>query len=101
MDPVVWKLYCPDNFVALHQHRHLLHMMLGGQVTSSNWSEQPAFCMYMPFSQSWEIFDPLMETVEIRFPGFMIIKYRDLEEVHCKGLERLKKVLAYTVKSIS
>jgi len=101
VNPVVWKLYCPDNFVILHQHRHLLHIMLGGRVAAPNWRDPPSFCIYVPFSQSWELLDPLMEMVEVRFPGFVIIKSRDIEEIHCKGLERLKMVLASTIKSIS
>ena len=59
------------------------------------------FYIYMPFRKSWEIIDPLGEIVEVRSPGFLIIKHRDLQDHNCKGLDRLKKVLGSTVKSVS
>jgi len=57
------------------------------------------FYLYMPFNRTWEIVDPLQEIIEVKFPGFLIIKHKILQDHNCRGLDGLKKVLGYTVKS--
>ena len=73
-------------------------MMFGDNVTTNN---DPMYYMYMPIRKAWELIDPVREIVEVRFPGFLIIKHKDLEDHSCKGLDRLKKVLTSTIRSVS
>jgi hypothetical protein len=71
-------------------------MMFGDNLTASD----PTYYMYMPISKTWEIIDPIREIVEVRFPGFLILKHKNLEDSSCKGLERLKRVLSLTIRSV-
>jgi hypothetical protein len=74
-------------------------MMFGEGVKAYNDSSF-TFYLYMPFNGRWEIVDPLQEIIEVKFPGFLIIKHKDLQDRNCRGLEGLKKVLGFTVKSV-
>jgi len=58
------------------------------------------YYMYMPFRKTWDIIDPAQEIIEVRFPGFLIVKHRELEDHCCRGLGHLKSVLRSTVGSV-
>ena len=70
-------------------------MMYGGIARSD---KDFTYYMYMPYSKTWEIIEPAKEIVEVRFPGFLILKHKSLEDHSCKGLDSLKRVLRLTIK---
>lgn len=71
-------------------------MMYGSDTTNTEFT----YYIYMPSTKSWDVIEPSKEIVEVRFPGFLIIKHKELQDCECKGLERLKKVLSSTVRSV-
>ena len=73
-------------------------MMYGNKTTHD---DDKTFYMWMPSRSNWEVVEPLNEIVEIRFPGFLIIKHKTLQDRRCEGMENLMKLLRFTVKSAS
>ena len=71
-------------------------MMIGDETVTT----KPNFCIFMPVTQRWESFEPRTEIIEVRFPGFLIIKHKELKIENCQGIGRLQKVLCCTVQSI-